>query len=89
MTGEKPPPTTDDSDIIIEATKEFAHLTAAQTSKVNPPSESSGVVERGQRVAEADPYEVHWEGEDNDPLNPRSMNEARKWVIVSASLLCV
>ena len=36
-------------------------------------------------------FEVQWDG-DNDPMNPRSMGKARKWVIVlivSASSLCV
>ena len=36
-------------------------------------------------------FEVQWDG-DNDPMNPRSMGRARKWVIVlivSASSLCV
>ena len=36
-------------------------------------------------------FEVHWDG-DNDPMNPRSMSKARKWVIVlivSATSLCV
>lgn len=36
-------------------------------------------------------FEVQWDGE-HDPMNPRSMSKARKWVIVlivSASSLCV
>jgi len=39
-----------------------------------------------------DPWEVRWDGGDNDPGNPRSMTMARRWVIViivSASSLCV
>lgn len=39
-----------------------------------------------------DPYEVHWENGDKDPLNPRSMSYARKWlvvIIVAASSFCV
>ncbi|KAG4438106.1 hypothetical protein IFR05_006427 [Cadophora sp. M221] len=43
-------------------------------------------------VPEKDPYDVVWEGGDMDPLNPRSMTLARKWLvvlIVSASSLCV
>jgi hypothetical protein len=46
----------------------------------------------GDGVVEKDPFEVHWEDGDNDPLNPRSMSFARKWlvvIIVSASSLCV
>ena len=53
--------------------------------------ESGGDVETGTQ-AEKDPYEVRWDGGDNDPMNPRSMAFARKWVvviIVSASSLCV
>jgi hypothetical protein len=41
---------------------------------------------------EKDPYEVKWEGGDNDKMNPRSLGLGRKWVvvlIVSASSLCV
>jgi hypothetical protein len=89
---EKPPATADDFDVMIEATKEFAHSTAVLTSKVDSPSESSGGVEGGKHAGEADPYEVHCEGGDDDPLNPMSMSKARKWVIVvivSASSLCV
>jgi hypothetical protein len=36
-------------------------------------------------------FEVTWDGDD-DPMNPRSMPYARKWIIViivSASSLCV
>ncbi|KAL5318914.1 hypothetical protein ACEPPN_013982 [Leptodophora sp. 'Broadleaf-Isolate-01'] len=43
-------------------------------------------------VPEKDPYDVVWDGGDMDPLNPRSMTMARKWLvvlIVSASSLCV
>ena len=53
---------------------------------------SSGDVEAGGVPEEKDPFEVHWEGGDNDPLNPRSMTMARKWlivIIVSLSSLCV
>ncbi|EPE25398.1 MFS general substrate transporter [Glarea lozoyensis ATCC 20868] len=42
--------------------------------------------------AEKDPFEVHWDGGESDPMNPRSMSAARKWLvvlIVSASSLCV
>ncbi|CAN8102500.1 unnamed protein product [Discula destructiva] len=46
-----------------------------------------------QRLAtEKDPFEVHWVGGDADPLNPRSLPYARKWLIfsvVSVSALCV
>lgn len=37
-------------------------------------------LEAGQ--PEKDPYEVGWDGGDADPLNPRSFNKARKWLIV-------
>lgn len=54
-------------------------------------NEDSGQdVEAG--VSEKDPFDVVWEGGDADPLNPRSMKLARKWLvvlIVSASSLCV
>jgi hypothetical protein len=39
-----------------------------------------------------DPFEVSWEGGESDPMNPRSMSGARKWLvvlIVSASSFCV
>lgn len=32
-----------------------------------------------------DPYEVGWDGGDNDPLCPRSFSKPRKWLIV---LIC-
>ena len=54
--------------------------------------EEGGDAEAGEAPAEKDPFEVHWEGGDSDPMNPRSMKVARKWVvvlIVSASSLCV
>ncbi|EGR47235.1 uncharacterized protein TRIREDRAFT_64758 [Trichoderma reesei QM6a] len=34
---------------------------------------------------EKDPFEVGWDGGDNDPLCPRSFSKARKWMIV---LIC-
>jgi len=43
-------------------------------------------------VVEKDPFEVHWENGDSDPMNPRSMSFRRKWlvvIIVSISSLCV
>jgi hypothetical protein len=43
-------------------------------------------------ATEKDPFEVHWDNGDEDPLCPRSMSLARKWlvvIIVSASSLCV
>lgn len=39
-----------------------------------------------------DPFEVGWDGGDDDPMNPRSMPKWRKWVIVgitSFGSLCV
>ena len=47
--------------------------------------------ERGPSM-EKDLFEVHWDGGDADPLNPRSFSYARKWLImsvVSLSALCV
>ncbi|KAG9248040.1 major facilitator superfamily domain-containing protein [Calycina marina] len=40
---------------------------------------------------DTDPYDVQWSGED-DPLNPRNMKVAKKWIvviIVSLSSICV
>ncbi|KAL0941841.1 major facilitator superfamily transporter [Colletotrichum truncatum] len=36
-----------------------------------------------QREPEKDPFEVGFDGGDQDPLCPRSMGKARKWLIVS------
>jgi hypothetical protein len=50
-----------------------------------------GDLER-RAVVVKDPFEVHWDGGDNDLMNPRSLSMARKWVvvlIVSASSMCV
>lgn len=33
-------------------------------------------------------FEVGWDGGDADPLNPRSFNTARKWLIVSIVSIC-
>ncbi|KAK3384507.1 putative multidrug protein [Lasiosphaeria ovina] len=33
----------------------------------------------------ADPFEVGWEGGDNDPANPRSMPTWRKWTIIGVT----
>ncbi len=41
---------------------------------------------------EKDPFEVGWDGGDNDPLCPRSFAKARKWlivIIVSMASFCV
>jgi hypothetical protein len=54
--------------------------------------EESGDMEEGEVQVEKDPYEVRWDGGDNDPMNPRNLGFGRKWVvvlIVSASSLCV
>ncbi|KAG9233193.1 major facilitator superfamily domain-containing protein [Amylocarpus encephaloides] len=50
-----------------------------------------GNVEAAART-EKDPFEVRWDGGESDPMNPRSMTKARKWlvvIIVSLSSLCV
>ena len=47
--------------------------------------------ERGRSI-EKDSFEVHWDGGDADPLNPRSLSYTRKWLIlgiVALSALCV
>ncbi len=41
---------------------------------------------------EKDPFEVHWENGEEDPLNPKSKRYFQKWdivIIVSLSSLCV
>jgi hypothetical protein len=41
---------------------------------------------------EKDPFEVEWDGGDNDPMCPRKFGTLRKWVIVcivSFASLCV
>lgn len=46
----------------------------------------------GAEVIEKDPFEVHWEDGDNDPMNPRSFSIGKKWlvvIIVSLSSFCV
>lgn len=46
----------------------------------------------GEAEPTSDPFEVHWDGGDEDPMNPRSFSMARKWLvvlIVSASSMCV
>lgn len=37
---------------------------------------------------EKDPYEVSWDGGDNDPLCPKSYSTARKWLIVTIVSSC-
>ncbi|PBP27685.1 MFS general substrate transporter [Diplocarpon rosae] len=44
------------------------------------------------QTREKDSFDVGWDGGDSDPLNPRSLSLARKWLVVliiSASSLCV
>lgn len=39
-----------------------------------------------------DPYEVTWDGGDNDPMCPRSMPQWRKWLVIfitSVGSFCV
>lgn len=53
--------------------------------------EESGITAVGDEGAHEKEFEVTWDGDD-DPMNPRSMAYARKWIIViivSASSLCV
>lgn len=53
--------------------------------------EGRGDIEAGNE-AEKDPFEVHWENGEEDPMNPRSMSMFRKWIvvlIVSTSSFCV
>ncbi|KAI5215223.1 MFS general substrate transporter [Aureobasidium subglaciale] len=53
--------------------------------------EESGVTAMGDDNVNEKEFEVTWDGDD-DPMNPRSMPYARKWIIViivSASSLCV
>ncbi|KAK6223638.1 major facilitator superfamily transporter [Colletotrichum tabaci] len=48
-----------------------------QQSDDNPPRRES------ERKEEEDPYEVAFDGGDNDPMSPRSLSSFRKWLIVS------
>jgi hypothetical protein len=53
--------------------------------------EESGITAVGDDAVNDKEFEVTWDGDD-DPMNPRSMPYARKWIIViivSASSLCV
>ncbi len=53
--------------------------------RVNADAEAVGVREK-------DPFEVHWDGGDSDPMNVRSFSKPRKWIIVlivSISSICV
>ena len=53
--------------------------------------EESGITAVGDEGINEKEFEVTWDG-DHDPMNPRSMPYARKWIIVviiSASSLCV
>lgn len=55
-------------------------------------NEEDTTEEEAGGAAEKDPFEVHWDNGDEDPMCPRSMSLARKWlvvIIVSASSLCV
>ena len=52
----------------------------------------SGNDPEGRPDPTKDHFEVHWDGGDSDPMNPRSMSMARKWavvLIVSAASVCV
>ena len=51
-----------------------------------------GASAESRAAIEKDQYEVGWDDGENDPMNPRGMSLARKWVVVivvSASSLCV
>lgn len=53
--------------------------------------EESGITAVGDDGVNEKEFEVTWDGDD-DPMNPKSMAYARKWIIVvilSASSLCV
>ncbi|KAI4846450.1 MFS general substrate transporter, partial [Aureobasidium sp. EXF-8845] len=53
--------------------------------------EESGITAVGDDAVNDKQFEVAWDGDD-DPMNPRSMPYARKWIIIiilSASSLCV
>lgn len=53
--------------------------------------EESGITAIGDDGVNEKEFEVTWDGDD-DPMNPKSMAYARKWIIVvilSASSLCV
>ncbi|KAJ2901384.1 Efflux pump atB [Zalerion maritima] len=43
--------------------------------------EDASAEDAAQRMASKDLYEVRWENGDKDPMNPRSMSTARKWII--------
>lgn len=40
-------------------------------------------VEAQEKVPVKDPFEVVWDGGDDDPLCPRSFSKMRKWLIVT------
>jgi multidrug resistance protein len=53
---------------------------------------NGGTEAQNRTNTDKDPFEVHWDDGDNDPMNPRSLTLVRKWIvviIVSLSSLCV
>ena len=38
--------------------------------------------DRSPDNGQKDPFEVSWDGDENDPMCPRSYNKLRKWIIV-------
>lgn len=70
----------------------YAHSLARSRSSNGFGCDGPDIEDAGQGVDERDPFEVRFEGGDDDPLSPRSMARGRKWVvviIVSISSFCV
>lgn len=77
----------------LQATIITSYIKMADTMKEDftETADVSLDAERGP-ATEKDSFDVHWDGGDADPLNPRSFSYTRKWLIlgvVGLSALCV
>ncbi|EPE03904.1 fluconazole resistance protein 1 [Ophiostoma piceae UAMH 11346] len=76
----------DEDDSIQTETSPPVRIRSASRHRSEADLESNtGVVDEvvlGPGTEEKDPFEVAWDGGDADPLCPRSMSTARKWLIV-------
>jgi len=76
-----------DTDSDISSEREEAAISSPESDEGRQDEQDGENTVGGEAAAATaavgkDPFEVGWDGGDNDPLCPRSMHVARKWMIV-------
>jgi hypothetical protein len=74
------------------STSSTQNNSSSNSDHAGPAAKEKPDMEQARAPTDKDPFEVSWDGGDNDPMCPRSFSKARKWlitIIVASASFCV